>query len=241
MTAANVWDELHPSVLADQIANEQRQIVRDFESSRPRSQQQVIGPSGIGSPCSRCLAREILGVPLDRGFDDPWFKVIGSATHTWLEEARVHRNKQLNRGRYVISARVHPDGEDSDVLPKGGDLDFYDADTFTVVDDKVVGLPKIKKVKANGPGDQYRRQVHLYGAGLIRQGYRVDNVAIAFWNRNGFLHDLHVWTEPYDEAVAVEALDRFRTIRALALSLGVAVLPELPADPDCWSCKGAAV
>jgi hypothetical protein len=235
---ADVWAELAPGILADQIAGEQRDLVRAYEDARPRSLQQAIGPSGIGSPCSRCLAREVLGCPVEGDFDDPWMRIVGTATHAWLAEARLHRNKQLNRGRYHLETRVMPDGPDSELLPSGGDLDFYDADTYTVVDDKVVGLPKIKKVREHGPGDQYRRQIHLYGRGLALAGYRVDNVAIAFWNRNGFLHDLYVWVEPYDEAVALEALDRYRTIRDLATTHGVAILPHLPADADCWDCKG---
>lgn len=239
MTAANVWDDLAPGVLAEQIGGDQKSLVRAFESSRPRSQQQAVGPSGLGSPCPRCLARQVLGIPFVPTFDDPWFRVVGTSVHTWLAEARVHANKILERCRFHVEVRVYPDGPDSDLLPKGGEIDWYDEDTFTVGDDKVVGLPKIKKVRADGPGQQYRYQGHLYGRGLELAGFRVDHVAITFWNRNGFLHDLLVWTEPYDEAVAVEALDRFRTIRDLALAHGVAILPSLPADPDCWSCKGA--
>ena len=237
----DVWSELAPGVLAEQIAGDLKGMVRAYEASRPRSLQQAVGPSGLGSPCARCLAREVLGIPFARTFDDPWLRIVGTAVHSWLEEAALHANKELERGRWHIERRVYPDGADSGLLPKGGNLDLYDADTRTVIDHKCVGLPKIKKVRAEGPGQQYVWQGHLYGRGLALEGLPVENVAIAFWNRNGFLHDLLVWTEPYDEAVAVEALDRFRTIRDLALDHGVAILPALPADESCFSCKGADV
>lgn len=234
----DVWDELAPGILADQIAGDLKDMVRAFEDSRPRSQQQEVGPSGIGSPCARCLARKVLGCEVVPDFDDPWMRIIGVATHAWLADAGLHHNKTVGRDRYVIESRVHPDPE---LLPKGGDADLYDRDTATVIDHKVVGLPKIKKVRADGPGQQYRYQGHVYGLGFTRAGLPVEHVAIAFWNRNGFLRDLEVWVEPYDEAVALEALDRYRTIRTLALTNGVAILPNLPADAECWDCKGKDV
>jgi hypothetical protein len=84
-------------------------------------------------------------------------------------------------------------------------------------------------------------QAHLYGRGFALLGKPVKNVALAFMPREGSLRDIFVWTEPYDEAIALQALERFRTIRSLALTCGKAILPQLPADPECFDCEGADV
>lgn len=235
--SADAWADL-ADPLNEQVAHELREMARLFELGRPRTTQRAIGPSEIGKPCVRCLARAVLGRPVARPFDDPWCRIIGTATHIWLDEAAVDACKRANRGIYVSELRVHPDDE---VLTKGGNADLYMVDRRIVVDHKIVSAARLKAYKSNGPGAQYRYQGHLYGLGYVNAGWPVEHVAIAFWNRGGKLRDLYVWTEPYSEAIAREALDRFRSIRDLALSVGPAVLPLLPADPDCWDCEGADV
>lgn len=238
-----VWEELAGSV-GEQIAGELRTVVLDFENARDRSQQSnanVMGPSGIGSPCVRCLARATLGRPVARGFDDPWRRIVGTAVHAWLDEAALHANKTLNRAKYLSEMRVYPDGTESVLLPKGGNADLYMVDRRAVVDHKTSTAAKIKAYKHNGPGQQYRYQAHLYGRGLELAGHPVDHVVLLFWPRDGLLRDVYPWVEPYDEAVALEALARYANIRDLALAHGVSILPHLPADPDCWDCRGADV
>lgn len=235
--SAAVWDDL-TEPLGERIAALLRQMADDYENSRDRSKQTAIGPSGLGKPCTRCLAREVLGCPVTRTFDDPWCRIIGTAVHAWLDEASVHANVKANRADWYAEMKVYPDDE---LLPKGGNADLYHVPTATVIDHKIVGAARLKHYRAQGPGPQYRRQAHLYGAGFAKLGKPVGNVAVAFWNRGGRLRDLYVWTEAYDPAIAAEALARFRTIRDLALSTGKAVLPLLPADPDCWDCEGRDV
>jgi hypothetical protein len=235
MTA--VWDDL-AEPLGEQVAAELREMARLFELGRPRTQQRAIGPSEVGKPCARCLARSVLGRPVVRAFDDPWCRIIGTATHAWLDEAAVDACKRANRGIYVSENRVHPDPE---LLTKGGNADLYMVDRRMVVDHKIVSAERLKHYRHNGPGAQYRYQGHLYGLGYANAGWPVDHVAVAFWNRGGRLKDLYVWTEAYDPAIAHEALERFRSIRDLALAAGVAILPHLPADPDCWDCSGLPV
>lgn len=234
---ADVWDEL-AEPLGDTIAAELRAMVVAFDASRERTLQDTIGPSGIGSPCSRCLARGVLGCPIERGYDfGLWARFLGIAGHALLAEAALHHNIVAGRGRYVIESKVYPD---NDLMPKGGESDLFDEDRFVVVDHKIVNPDKLKKYReANDPGIRYKRQAHVYGRGFKERGKRVDHVAVAFWPRGSTVKQLWVWTEPYDEAVVDEALERYRTIRALALSLGVSVLPQLPADESCFDCGGA--
>ena len=231
---ASVWDQV-AGALGDRLADDLRDMVRAYDAHAERSQQTHIGPSEVGNPCTRCLARHVLGVRVQRQYDDPWCAIIGTAVHSWLDEAAVHANLTANRARWYPEVRVHPD---DDTLPVGGKSDLYDEETATVIDHKVVGADRLRSFKLNGPGLQYRRQAHLYGLGYTKRGHEVDHVAVAFWNRGGRLRDLWVWTEPYNEALATEALDRFRTIRDLATTNGEAILPHLPADPDCRDCGG---
>lgn len=233
---ADVWADLGNDV-GNEIAADLVGLVRRYEEGRERSQQRSLGPSGIGSPCTRCLARSVLGLEVQREFDDPWCSIIGTAVHTWLDEAAVAECIRLERGRWLAEMRVYPDPT-LVLLPKGGRCDLYDAEKFRVIDHKVVGAAQLKKYRALGPGAQYRYQGHLYGLGIANQGKRVDTVAIAFWLRGGRLSDLWVWTEPYSPAVAQEALDRYAAIRHLALTTGPSIIPLLPADPDCWDCGG---
>lgn len=237
MTSASVWDEV-ADPLGEHLGRLLQDMVRDYENSRDRTKQTAIGPSSLGNPCTRCLARGVLGRPVAREFDDPWCAIIGTAVHVWLDEAAEHQNKLLERCDWLAEMKVHPDPE---LLPKGGNADLYHLPTATVIDHKIVGTARLKHYRANGPGPQYRRQAHLYGLGYFNAGRPVTNVAVAFWHRGGRLRDLYVWTEPWRPDLAHEALNRYRTIRDLALAQGPSVLPLLPADPDCWDCKGRPV
>lgn len=236
---ASVWDSPEmTNALGDRLADDLREMVRAYEAGAERSQQRNLGPSQIGMACTRCLARHVLGIPVTREFDDPWCRIIGTATHDWLDGAAATANVRNDHARWYPEVRVQPDTE---LLPSGGKCDLFDSVTRTVIDHKVVGDAPLKKYRLNGPGEQYRTQAHLYGLGYSNAGHDVMNVAVAFWKRGGRLNDLYVWTEPYERAVAEKALTRYRTIRDQALTLGAAILPHLPADPDCWDCGGASM
>lgn len=239
-----VWDEIG-NPLGERLADDLRAMARRFEAGAERTKQRNLGPSQIGMPCTRCLARHCLGVPVTRDFDDPWCRIIGTATHAWLDDAAAFDNASTlttdgagRRAHWHPEQRIHPH---PDLLPSGGKADLFDDETGTVIDHKIVGAQPLKKYKLNGPGEQYRIQAHLYGLGYARAGQDVKNVAVAFWNRGGRLSDLYVWTEPYSADLAIDALKRYRTVRDQALTIGVAILPLLPAHPDCWDCSGAEV
>ncbi len=233
-SAESVWDTVG-NALGERLAEDLRDLVRAHEAAAERSHQQHLGPSQIGDPCTRCLARAVLGVPVRRQFDDPWCRIIGTAVHAWLEDAAIEDCQGRDDVRWLPETKVQPD---PDLLPSGGRCDLYDAATRTVIDHKVIGTARLRHFRASGPGIGYRRQAHLYGLGYVNAGRAVDNVAVAFWQRGGRLSDLHVWTEPYDPSVAEQALTRFRTVRDLALATGEAILPMLPAHADCFACGG---
>jgi len=240
----SIWDAPELAVnVGQQIADDLRDMVRAFDARHERSQQTAIGPSQIGNPCTRCLARHALGMKVVRDFDDPWCRIIGTAVHAWLDTAAGAANiaamEADQPARWYPEQRVHPH---PDLIPSGGTADLYDGlKHHAVIDHKIVGVDKIRKARLNGPDPKYRVQSHVYGLGYHRLGKPVEHVAVAFWPRGGRLSDLYVWTEPYDVDVAMGALMRWRTIRDKALEVGPAILPLLPADPDCWDCGGKDV
>lgn len=231
---ASPWDEFTDASASDVLADRLREMVRRHDAGAERTQQRQIGPSELGDPCTYCLARKILRLPEERTFDDPWCAYIGTATHAHLDLAAEFENAH-HGGTWSTEFRVFPDEE---LLPKGGKVDLYDDTIATVIDHKVVSRDRRLMFKAKGPGEKYRRQIHLYGRGCTLAGLPVERVAIAFWQRGGRLSDLTVWTEPYDASVALDALDRYRNLRALCATHGEALLPLLPSSPGCFTCSG---
>lgn len=235
MTATDtqaLWDDF-ALPLGDRIADDLRAMAADHDAASDRSAQVELGPSEIGDPCTRCLAARILGLGED-SYGDPWARIIGTATHAWLDEAAVAWNIRNDNARWLPEYRVFPDDV---LLPRGGSCDLYDEQTKTVIDHKIVGITSLRKYKSNGPGLRYRRQAQLYGLGYENKGHQVDHVAIAFWHRGGKLDDLWVHTEPYDQTMAEDTLTRYRSLRELVIPLGAPVLEQLPSDPDCFQCS----
>jgi len=207
------------------MIDELKEVVRDYERSRPRSRQKDLGPSEAGNPCNRRLAYRLLGANGVNTDSDPWPAIVGTAVHAWLEKAFSD-----DPGRYDTEVKVE--------LPTymRGTVDLVDKHTNTVIDHKVLGLTSLKRMKADGPSEQYRTQVHLYAAGLRLEGYEVEHVAIAAWSRSGALKDAHWWSEPYDETLVEATLRRIDALREVT-AIGRDALPLIPtADANCTWC-----
>ncbi len=214
------------------MIDELRGVVRAHESSRPRSRQRTIGPSEAGTPCARRLAYRMLDVDPVNTDSDPWAAIVGTSVHAWLE--RAFNGANVHGGEYLRwQTEMHVE------LPgyMRGSVDLYDGDTRTVIDHKVLGAASLKRFKADGPGEQYRTQVHLYACGLRIAGKPVEHVAIAAWSRSGQLKDAMWWTEPYDEQRVEACLARFDALRTTTQALGAAAIPLIPtADAHCMWC-----
>lgn len=197
--------------------------------NRPRNLQRVIGPSGVGTECVRCLGHMLAQTEKRQSAD--WLPFVGVAMHAQLEEifaATVHRPEE----------RVSV-GEIGD-LTVDGSSDLYVGDPwFTVVDWKVVGENTLKSVRAGGASLQYRVQDQLYGRGWRRAGFRVEHVAVCYLPRNkNSLSSTQFWIELYDEQIALDALARADAIAAAGAALGWDVLlPKLARRPGCLDCS----
>ena len=162
---------------------------------------------------------------------DPWAAVQGVAVHAWLAEVFRGENERLGRERYLVEQRVQP-VTDAGALGLPGNLagscDLFDRDTGTVADWKLTSPDRLRHYAANGPGQKYRTQAHLYGRGLANAGEHVTGVSIVFLPRAASLGALHIWAEPYDQAVTEAALRRLAAIRDAIIAL------DLERSPGRW-------
>lgn len=218
------------------VASEYLDVVRRTIGAHPRSLQKRIGPSEIGNPCARRVGYKLLGVDeCNTAGEPPWLPTIGTAVHTWLEDAFSEANRGLDAARWLVEMRVDVGEVNGEAIT--GSCDLYDRTTATVVDHKVVGPTALRRYRGSGPGTQYRAQAHLYGRGLARRGLPVDTVMLAFLPRSGELAEAYFWHEAYDEEIALAALQRASGIALAASALGVAALASLtPVESFCSRC-----
>lgn len=196
-------DEPHEDLLLGDL----ERAITDYSRSFARTQQMALGPSGVGTACERKLAMTLLESDKINDDRDEWTSSVGTAIHSWMEGALEHQNELLRQAgrptRWLVEKTVE--------IRTGlkGHTDAYDLWTNTVLDHKFPGVTAIRKYRKQGnPGREYIWQAHLYGLGWARLGFPVRKVAIAMYPRSGLIRDTWLWQQPYDEAVAHEALER---------------------------------
>ena len=195
-----------------EIAARLREIFYAYSNrntSDNRSAQKTLGPSEIGTECDRRLAMSLMGIePVNPG-GDGWAAFVGSCGHEGLEQ--MFKWASANTGRFETEMKLQ---FGSTLVPKGtGDL--LDRTLMMFLDHKFMGEYSLKKLRAEGPSETYRIQVHTYAYGAILAGEKVKDVAIIGWPRAGSsLDGLYVWTEKYDKKIAVDALKRVERIHA---------------------------
>ncbi len=209
--------------VAGEIATMVIEDVKHAAAHAPRSLQRAAGPSELGTPCTRRLAYRLLQWDEPNSDTDPWAATIGTSVHAWMAGVYEARNRDLGRQRYLIEHKVHLPGRIS------GSCDLYDRDTGRPLDWKVTSLDNIRKYRKNGPGQQYRTQIHLYGLGMLLAGEQPRDVVIVFLPRGGRIDGLYAWSEPFDTSIAVAALKRYQATRTALWTLD----PE--ASPERWA------
>ena len=78
--------------------------------------------------------------------------------------------------------------------------------------------------------------VHLYGRGWALEGWKVDLVMIFFIPRDGELTDSLVWSEPYNENIALNALARMNQLNGLLQAIGLEQALSLYAECEGRFC-----
>lgn len=187
------------------------ELVRWTAANSHRSKQLELGCSEVGHPCDRRLAYRIAGVEPGGYSNDPWPAVVGTAVHSWMEEAVRLFQEAHGLDHWITEMEVLPSP-----LVKGH-TDLYDARRKLVLDWKFPSPDNLRKMREDGPSGQYRIQVMLYGLGHLNAGRPVERVGIVAAGRQGWLKDLYVWTTEFDRSVAQGALDRVHRIGGVLL------------------------
>lgn len=220
-------------------------VIGEAIDDHPRSRQQAIGPSEVGTPCDRRIGYKLLDVPVANRQPPAWRPTVGTAVHSWLED--VFSAHDINNGRvddhelrWLTEKRLTVG--DINGVPLVGTCDLFDTATGTSIDWKIVGTTTLRKAKAAAArgeihDPQYRTQGHLYGRGWQLAGHQVHTVAVCFLPSAGELSDAVFWSEPYDPRIAEEALTRVAAIHTKLGGFGARMLPVLPAaDAHCGHC-----
>lgn len=210
--------------------------IREGINNHPRSAQVEIGPSELGHPCNRWLAHRLANTEPTGLQSPPWRQAVGTAVHdafdTWLDYANQQRGT-----RWLFNLRVNV-GELYPGRPITGRLDALDVSTGTVIDLKVPGK---SAMTTYGPGKpespQYRVQTQLYARGAARAGFPVTTVGVLRVPAAGELSTA-VWKHtPYDETVAVNALERAGSIAQMVNAIGEGAPPlQATTEHYCQRC-----
>lgn len=229
-----------PGVPAPQVAkaikDELTSMLLWSEASRPRSTQANIGPSELGTGCDRRLAYRVMGVGKD-GPNlhqiDPWPAFVGSAIHTRAEDAfERYMKAHPHAPKWMIENWVQVDP----LIRGRADL-FRDG---ILVDLKSGGKDVMDKVRKLEIPRRYRVQQMLYAKGLRDAGHLIEHICLVFVPRSGFLKDMFVWAEPYDEAMALEAIARPYRLAGELAAMDVVNHPrrwnDVPAAPSWEEC-----
>ena len=189
------------------------QNIRGFANSRPRSLQTTVGPSQVGTPCARQLAFQVAGTEPGRDIHDPWPSIVGTATHAWLADCMEWANAQA-----LLEGKPQPWHIEKKVdvgLGLKGSCDAFHEPKKIVIDWKCLGDTQHREYATGTMSETYRVQAHCYGFGYYRAGFDVERVAIGLFGRAKKLSDLHIWSEPFDQTVALRALKRLKAIQEL--------------------------
>ena len=225
----------------DPFANRLKTSLMDVilwaEKLNPRGHQVAIGPSELGTVCDRRIGYRIAGVEPVNVDMDPWPMIMGTAVHTWLEQAFTVWNEANERTQaWLTETRLQLD----QVVQ--GTSDLYSHEFRAVIDWKGAGPDVMRKVRKDGPPLGYQIQAQLYGYGYSLKGLPVDKVCLVFLPRAGWLKDMFVWCADYDQNVAVGAIRRLYLIAQNLTNLDTLTYPDrwndVPATPsnDCGWC-----
>jgi hypothetical protein len=186
------------------------------DSQRDRSKQTAIGVSQLGG-CRRQVWHKLQG----HAETNPTLRlasIMGTAIHATIEKALQDKGYLLE---YHVAAK--------DGLPPAN-IDCFDPNTGTVTDFKTI----TKKNADYFVTKQKRYQVHTYAYLMAREGHLVSRVQLIGIPRDGNENDVFEWSEPYDENVALEALQWLKDVEAMT----DVPAPERDATTFCKSYCG---
>lgn len=197
-----------------------------------RSQQVTLGPSELGIECDLRLVYSMLGWEEFAEPGDPLPSIIGTAAHTWMATAFQMADSMMGGGNFLVEDEVTLPGTNLT-----GHVDFVWRRHKVCVDWKFPGATGHKRYREEGPSRQYREQVHLYAWAKRAAGEDIEHVAIVFFSRGGWLSGTHVWSEPYDESIALAVMERVNRLAVSAATEGADNLDQYDRETsNCGWC-----
>ncbi len=170
--------------------------LHEKENKRGRSTQVQIGPSELGG-CRRKVWYRLNNQPETNDNELKLAAIMGTAIHAAIE-ASLADNKDV-----LLEQTVEHNGMKAHV-------DCFIPGTGDVIDWKTVKNKNLNYF----PSQQQRWQVQVYGYLISKSGLgKVQNVNLVAIPRDGDERDILVHSEPYDEAIALEALNWLEAIR----------------------------
>jgi len=168
-------------------------VLRDKDAKRSRSVQTQVGPSEIGG-CARKVWYRLNDQPATNENELKLAAIMGTAIHGAIEEAITELDPKGEK--YWVETEV----EYGDMKAH---IDLFIPETGAVVDWKTSKVRNLSYF----PSTQQRWQVQLYGYLLEKSGKgKVNTVNLVAIARDGDERDVKVHSEPYDEAIALQAL-----------------------------------
>jgi len=191
-------------------------VLHEKDANKSRSKQTQVGPSEIGG-CRRKVWYRLNDQPETNFQLKKLAAIMGTAIHSEIEKSIEAIDP--NGEKYWVETEVEYDGIKAHI-------DLFIPETGSVVDWKTV---KVKNL-SYFPSAQQRWQVQVYGYLLEKSGKaKVKDVNLVAIARDGDESDVRIHTEPYDEVMALEALQWLANVKALQ---------EAPApEKDASFCK----
>jgi CRISPR/Cas system-associated exonuclease Cas4 (RecB family) len=185
------------------------------DAKRSRSTQVQIGPSELGG-CRRKVWYRLNDQPETNDNEMKLAAIMGTAIHAEIERALA------DNPDVMIETSVEYNGMKAHI-------DCYVPGTGDVIDWKT---SKVKNL-SYFPSTQQRWQVQTYGYLLAKNGHDVKRVSLVAIARDGDERDVKVHTEPYDETIALQALNWLSAIKVA----DTAPDPERDASYCKYYCK----
>jgi hypothetical protein len=219
-----------PRRMEDAVKARLMEVIKWADANSDRTLQVGLGPSELGENCERQLAYRIAGVQGVNKYMDPWKAIVGTAIHSWLEDA-VNSYQRAHGLHEFMTETVIPIDE---MVTGHSDLFWRNS----VWDYKSKGKDKLKQLKLHGPTDKEIDQIQLYGLGQERAGRKVEYVGIIGLPRDGWLEDIVVWADKYDRRYAESVLQRPYLIALNLLEQQPIDWESVPAAPSrlCGFC-----
>ena len=181
------------------------------DGQRDRSKQVAIGPSSLGG-CSRRVWHDLKRSE-KINTTETLAAILGSFIHAGVEKA-IRREDPFG-DNFLIEIEV----SHGDLM---GHCDLFIKDQGIVVDWKST----TKKGFRYFANQQQRWQIQTYGWLLEKNGYEVKEVSLVGIPRDGNMADIKVHREPYDPAIAKEAIEWLEKIKNIVETDAPAPAPE---------------